>query len=295
MADTTGEADLRKEYVDGAVKAVALMEYKLKTLCSIDTSGAWTESYYRETNSELGKNATTGMTSTNIGGIPRLANFPYGEASWTKVSALIEKYGMEGVISYEDENLNNIPMIQRTILRIGRAVSYAVDVQIAATMLADAGNTFAITGGNEWDSATVANRDPVYDILNAIQYLRADNIDALNGNGYLCLNGTDYTNLLRNSKVINNPSFKTADVVSNGVVGQIAGLKIMVTEALEASTPDVAYVVVAKEAMTWKQATPLTVMQIADPGIKTTIRAFELGVCQVPNTNAICKITNTRA
>ena len=292
-AATTQEADLRKEFVDGAVKAVALMEYKLKTLCTVDSSSAWTETYYRETNDEL-TGASTVATTTTVKGIPRLAPFPYGQVSWTKVQALIEKYGMEGMISYEDVNLNNIPMIQRTILRIGRAVAYAVDSQIAAVMLASAGNTFAITAGSEWDSATVANRDPIFDILTGIQYLRADNIDALNGNGYLCLNGTDYTNLLANSKVVNNPSFKTADVVSNGVVGQICGLKIVVTQALEATTPDVAYIVVAKEAMTWKEATPLTVLQIEDPGIKTTVRAFELGVCQMVSPNAVCKITNTR-
>lgn len=292
MADTTGEQDLRKEYIDGAVKAVALMEYKLKNLCTIDSSSAWTETYYRETNSEI---TGGGVASpTTVKGIPRLAPFPYGEASWTKVSALIEKYGMEGQISYEDANLNNIPMIQRTILRIGRAVAYAVDSQIAAVMLASAANTLPITAGSEWDSATVANRDPIFDILTAIQYLRADNIDALNGSGYLCVNGTDYTNLISNTKVMNNPTFKTADVVSNGVVGEICGLKIMVTQALEATTPDVAYVVVAKEAMTWKEATPLTVLQIEDPGIKTTIRAFELGVCQMTSPNAVCKITNTR-
>lgn len=293
MADSTQQADLRREYVDGAVKAVALMEYKLKTLCTVDSSSAWTETYYRETNSEL---TGGGVASpTRVKGVPRLAPLPYGEVSWTKVSAVNEKYAMEGMISYEDEKMNNIPMIERTILRIGRAVAYAVDQQIAAVMLASAGNTFAIASGSEWDSATVANRDPVYDILNAIQYLRADNIDALNGNGYLCVNGTDYTNILRNSKVVNNPSFKTADVVSNGVVGEICGLKIMVTQALEATTPDVAYVVVAKEAMTWKEAQPLTVEQIVDPGIKTTIRAWEIGQCQMVSPNAVCKITNTRA
>jgi hypothetical protein len=287
MADTTGEQDLRKEYVDGAVKAVALMEYKLKTLCTVDSSSAWTESYYRETNTEL----TAGGSTNDVKGIPRMAPFPYGEVSWTKVQAVIEKYGMEGEISYEDMKLNNIPMIQRTLLRIGRAVAYAVDVQIESVLSSDAGNSYAITAGNEWDSSTVANRDPVYDILHAIQMLRADNINALNGNGYLVLNGTDYTNLISNTKVINSPTFKTADVVSNGVVGEICGLKIMVTEAV---TADQAYVVVAKEALTWKQATPLTVLQIEDPGIKTTIRAFELGVCQMPSPNAVCKITNTR-
>jgi len=282
---STQEASLRKEFVDGAVKAVALMEYKLKSLCAIDSSSAWTESYYRETNTDP---TNAGF---NVKGIPRLAAFPYGEANWTKVSSLIEKYGMEGMISYEDAMLNNIPMIQRTLLRIGRAVAKAVDTQIEAVMGASFGNTYAITSGNEWDSATVANRDPVFDVLSAIQKLREDNIDALNGNGYLVVNGTDYTNLISNSKIVNNPSFKTADVVSNGVVGQIAGLKIMVTEAV---TADVAYVVVAQEAMTWKEATPLTVMQIEDPGVKTTIRAFELGTCQMVSPNAVCKITNTR-
>lgn len=290
---TTQESALRREYVDRAVKAVALMEYKLKELCTVDSSSAWTETYYRESNTEL---TGGGVASpTRVKGIPRLSPFPYGEVSWTKVQALIEKYGMEGMISYEDERLNNIPMIQRTLLRIGRAVAYAVDQQIAAVMLASAGNSVAVSAGNEWDSATVANRDPIYNILQAIQKLREDNIDALAGNGYLCLNGTDYTNLLSNTKVTNNPSFKTADVVSNGVVGQICGLKIIVTQALEAATPDVAYVVVAKEAMTWKEATPLTVMQIEDPGIKTTIRAYELGVCQMQVPDAVCKITNTRA
>ena len=293
MADTTGEADLRKEFVDGAIKAIALAEYKLKTLCTVDSSNAWTETYYRETNDELtgGESATA---DTNVKGIPRLAPFPYGEVSWTKVQALNEKYGMEGMISYEDVKLNNIPMIQRTLLKIGRAVSYSVDGTIAAAMLASANNTVAIQATEEWDSATLANRDPVKNILQAIQMLRADNIDALNGMGYLCLNGTDYTNLISNAKFTNNPSYKTADVVSNGVVGQVVGLKIMVTEALEVTVPDVAYVIVAKEAMTWKQATPLTVVQVEDPGIKTTIRAFELGQCQVTSPNAICSITNTR-
>jgi hypothetical protein len=288
MADTTGQADLRKEFVDGAVKAVALMEYKLKTLCTVSSSSAWTESYYRETNTDL----TANGTGNSVKGIPRLANFPYGEASWTKVSSVIEKYGMEGVISYEDKMLDNIPMIERTVLRIGRAVAKAVDTQILSEMSSGAGNSHAITADYEWDSATVANRDPVFDILSAIQTLRADNINALNGMGYLVINGTDYTNVISNSKFTNNASYKSADVITNGVVGEIAGLKVMVSEVIPA---DEAYVVVAKEAMTWKEATPLTVLQVEDPGVKTTIRAFELGTLQLVSPNAVCKITNTRA
>jgi len=285
-AVSVGEYDLRKEYIDGAVKAVALAEYKLKNLCTIDSSSAWTESYFRETNTEL-----TGGTGSNVKGIPRLAPFPAGQVTETKVSATMEKYGMEGLISMEDVLLDNVPMVQRTLLRIGRAVAYSIDVQIEAVMAASFGNTVAVAAGYEWDSATLANRDPVKNILSAINELRTDNIDALNGNGYFVCNGTDYTNIISNSKFTNNPSFKTADVVSNGVVGQIVGLKIMVSNAIAADT---AYVVMAKEAMTWKQAQPLTVVQIDEPGISKTIRAFELGVCQLHSPNGVCKITNTR-
>lgn len=286
MADTWREADLRKEYIDSAVKAVALAQYKMKTLCTIDSSEAWTESYYRETNSEL-----TGGTGSAVSGVPQMAPFPFLQVTETKVSSVVKKYAGESVISLEMQKSATVPMLSRHILRIGRAVAYAIDVAIEAVLNESAGNTFAIQAGYEWDSATIANRDPVYDILYGINMLRADNIDALNGNGYLVVNGTDYTNIISNSKVINNPSFKTADVVSNGVVGQICGLKIMVSEAV---TADQAYIVVAKEALTWKEAEPLTVVTIEDPGKSTTIRAWERGVCQIPSPNAVCKITNTR-
>jgi len=290
---STGDNTLRAEYVDKAIKAIALMEYKLKSLCTIDSSSAYTETYWRETNTDP---TNVGVSAIGkIKGTPRLSPFVYGEVAWTKVTGINEKYAVEGMISYEDEQMNYLPMIERTILRMGRGVAKAVDDAIAASMLANAGNTFAIAAGNTWDNATVANRDPIKDILYGIDMLRKDNIDALAGNGYLVLNGTDYTNVISNSKFTNNPSFKTADVVSNGVVGQICGLKIIVTEALEVTAPDVAYIVVKDSAMVWKQVQPLTVQQIVDPGIKTTIRAWEIGHCQVVTPNAICKITNTRS
>lgn len=284
-AETVGGSGLRKEFIDSAIKGFAQMAYKLKPLCQVDSSSAWTESYYRETSTEL-----TGGTGSNVRGVPRLAPLPYGEVTWTKVSSLIQKYGMEGVISYEDEFYNNIPALTRTLLRIGNAVAYSVDAVIEAAILANAGNSVAIATGYEWDSATIANRDPVKDILYGIKECSVDNIDVLQ-NGYLVLSPTDYANLMMNSKVINNPSFKTADVVSNGVVGQICGLTIVVSNAVQASG---AYIVKGKEALVWKEAMPLRTEVINDPFIKKTVRACEFGVCQVPLPNGICKITNTQ-
>ena len=288
MADTVREADLRKEYIDSAVKAVNLSMAKLKTLCTIDTSDAWTESYYRETNTDT----TDGGTGSPIAGIPQMAPYPFVQVTETKVSAVILKYGDESIISLEMQQAATIPMLQRHILRMGRKINWQIDVAINAAMSANAGNTFAIEAGKEWDSATVANRDPVYDILYGVNMLRADGIDALNGNGYVVVNGTDYTNIISNSKVLNHPTFKTVSAVQNGEVAKLSGLTIMVSEGV---TADQAYIVVKGEALVWKQAQALKVVTIDDPGKSTLIRCWERGVIQVHAPNAICKITNTRA
>ena len=286
-ADTWREADLRKEYIDSAVKAVNLDLAKLKTLCTIDSSDAWTESYFQETNAD----STDGGTYSSIVGIPQMAPFPFVEVTETKVSSVVRKYGDESIISLEMQQAATVPMLQRHILRMGRKTQWQIDVAVNAAMSGSGGNTFAITAGNEWDSATVANRDPVYDLLYGIQMLRADGVDALNGNGYIVVNGTDYTNIISNSKIVNHPTFKTVSAVQNGVVNELAGLKMMVAEAI---TTDTAYIVVKGEALVWKQAQPMQVVTIDDPGKSTLIRCWERGVVQVHAPNAICKITNTR-
>lgn len=288
MADTWREADMRKEYIDSAVKAVNLNMAKLKTLCTIDKSDAWTESYYRETNND----DTDGGTGSPIKGIPQMAPFPFVEVTETKVSAVVLKYGDESVISLEMSQAATIPMLQRHILRMARRVQYQIDVSIEAAMDESAGNTFAITAGSEWDSATIANRDPVYDILYGINMLREDGIDALNGQGYLVVNGTDYTNIISNTKVLNHPTYESVSAVRNGQVAKLCGLTIMVSEAV---TADQAYIVVKGEALVWKQAQAMQVVTIEDPGKSTTIRCWERGVIQVHAPNAICKIENTRA
>jgi hypothetical protein len=285
--DTIGATNLRAENISKLVTGFALQSFKLKPLCMVDSSSSWVETYYRESATEL-----TGGQSANVKGIPRLASFPYGEVQWTKVSQVLEKYGIEGVISWEDENTNNVPAVTRTLLRIGRAVAYAIDVQIETVIKANAGNTVTITTGSEWNSATVANRDPVQNILDAKREIAIDNYDPDSGNAYLCVNPSDYASMLGNTKIVNNPTFKSADVVSNGVVGEICGCKLVVTNAITVSN---AYLVIAKEALTWKEAMPLRVITIEDPMIKTTIRAGSMGVCQIPNPNAICRIKNTRA
>jgi len=284
MADASGSISLRAENYESMVKGFALQQFVMKELLMENSSSAWIETYYRETATEL-----TGGKAAAVKGVPRLASFPSGQVTWTKLSSYIEKYGMEGVISWEDHMLNNIDVIARTLLRISRAVAYAVDTQIYSVLSAGAGQSVTITAGNEWDSATIANRDPIYDILTGKKLLEIQNFNP-DSNGYLVLSPLDYVNLLNNSKVINNPTFKSADVVTNGNVGRICGLTIKKSNVV---TADEALIVIAKECGTWKSAAGLTTHTIEDKGIKYTIRAYEMGVAQLTTPNAVCKISNT--
>ena len=286
MASGLEQSELRAEDFDRIVKGFALQEMTMKELLMENTSSAWIESYFRETGADL-----TGGTGSAVKGVPRLADFPYGEKSWTKVSAYIEKYGMECVISMEDIMMANIDVISRQLLRIARAVSYAVDAQIFSVLNSGAGNTVTVAVGSEWNSATIANRDPIQNILDARREVSIDNFNP-DRNGYLVINPTDYASLLGNSKVINNPTFKSADVVSNGNVGKICGLTIKVSNAVSVSG---ALLVIAKECGTWRSAQGLTTITIDNPGISKKIRAYELGVAQLHTPDAVCKITNTRA
>ena len=287
MADNDREADLRSENIDTAVKAVVKIEEKWKALCAVDSSSAWTETYFRETNDD----STDGGTGSPIRGVPQYAPFPFFDVTETKVSSVIQKYAGESIISLEAQQNATVPMLQRKIYRLGRKIVYQVDVAIEAGVAADFGNTVAITAGNEWDSATIANRDPVKDILDAVQTLRVDGIDALTGNGYIVVNGTDYTNIISNTKVLNHPTYESG-VMQNGQVGRLLGMTIVISEA---TTADTAYVLVARQGMVWKEAEALKVKTIVDEGKSTTIRAWERGVFQLQAPNEVCKITNTRA
>ena len=278
--DSTGEADLRAENFSRIVKGFALQEYKMKQLCMIETSNSWTETYYKETAADL-----TGGTGSDVEGVPRLAAFPYGEVTWEKTSGRNIKYAMEGVLSWEDIKTNNVPMIARTLLRIARAVAKSVDTEVASKILSLAGNTQAANA--TWNNVVIADRDPIQDILDGKALIAIDNYNP-DKNGFIIMHPTNYAELLGNANVRNAGQFYTDSVTKNGVVGRLLGLTVVSTNSV---TEGGAQIVIAKEACTWKSVVGLTVKTIDDPGIKTTIRAWEVGQIQIVNPDAICKIT----
>jgi hypothetical protein len=286
MADQMGMADIRGENIERAVKGFALKQFKLMQVLLKTSSSNWTETFYKETAADL----TAGGETFSIQGVARGAAFPHVDPSWTKVQGTHIKFASESIVFMEDKLTDAIDVQARTLIRVSRSIASQVDNYIYTTLSGATGiNTAAAV--STWDNATVADRDPVRDILKGIEFMAVDNYDALS-NGFLLLSPVDYTNLMMNSKVINNPSFKTADVVSNGVVGQIAGLKIIVSNSI---TADEAMVIIGNRAATWKSAAPLTTAVMEDKGVKFTIRAWQIGQVQVTDPEAIHVITNTQA
>lgn len=293
MVDTFSEADNRKQIWERDIKGFAKKRYVMKELVMNMNTSAWTNSFYQKTATSL-----TGGTGSAIKGIPRGADFPFLERGTTLVSSVIQQYGGEGVIYWQDILTSNIAIQSETILDVTDAVVNSVDGEIYNALTENDTpvniNTVAISAGHEWNSATIANRDPVQDLLDAVREITIDRYPILtSGQGYLVVNETDYANLMGNSKVINHPTFKLANgIIKNGNLAMLAGLKIKVSPVV---TADKALVVMAKRCGTWKQAQPLTVDVIKDPQKKYTIRASEIGLTELTDPEAVCLITNTRA
>ena len=287
MTTTSQDADMLRENIDNGVKAVVKIEAKWKAMCAIDKSTAYTETYFRETNDD----SVDGGSGSPIRGLQPMSPFPFINVTETEVSSITEKYAAEAIMSMEAISDLTVPMLQRKIYRIGRKIIYQEDVAIKNLVRSDATNAVAITVGNEWDSATEQNRNPVKDFLDAIQTLRVDGIDFLAGNGKIVLNGIDYTNVISNTKVLNHPTFTSVSAIQNGIVAGLVGGDIVVSEVVDA---DEAYVLVAKQGMVWKEKQALQTSTVVTPGKSTLISAWERGVFQLQAPNEVCKITNTR-
>lgn len=284
MVGVTGDQNLRAENINSAVKGFALKKFKMKQVLQQVSSSAWEETYYREQAAEI-----TAQGSLSVRGVPRGASFPKVNTTWSKFTGRQLKWAAEDVIFLEDKLMDNIDVQARTILRVARSLADNIDNYIYAQLTAATGIGTAASVA-AWDDVTISARDPIQDILAGIQDMDEQNYDALE-NGFLLVSPKDYKALMMNSKVINNPSFKTADVVSNGRVGQIAGLTIIKSTSVSA---DEAMIIIGQRAATWRTAIPQTSAVIEDKGIKFTIRSWEIGMIQITDPRAVYVITNTQ-
>lgn len=292
MVDNWHEADNRKQIWEKDIKGFAPKRYVMRNLVMVQTTDAWTNSFYQKTATSL-----TGGTDHGIEGIPPGANFPAVIRGTTLQSARILQHGGEGVIYWQAILTSNIRLQAEVISDVTDAVVFSTDNKIynglSVNDTAVGINTVAITAGYEWDSDTVQNRDPFFDIMRCVEEIQTDRYPILtSGLGFVAMNEATYTFLITNSKVINHPTWKqAAGIIKNGKLAQIGGLTIYVTPVV---TNDKVLVGMGKKCGTWKIAQPLTVDTIIDPQKKYTIRASEIGLFQLTDPDAVCLLTNVR-
>ena len=282
MADQIGEVDIRGENFERAVKGFANKLYKLSQILLNESSSNNSENYYRETSTPLSATGNRSVNDVARGALP-----PELHPSWTLVTTYHKKFMGQALIFYEDSLTNAINTQARAAFRVAEAIVNAKDLYIYTQLTAAGSTSGVVTAADDWDSVTIANRDPIGDILIGEGAMMTNNYDVLS-NGYLLVKPRDYASLIRNSKVVNNPSFKTADVVSNGVVGEICGLKIIVSTNVSA---DEAMIVMGQRAATWKGVTGLQSAVIVDQGVSIKVRAWEMGHIQITDPMALYTIT----
>lgn len=288
MADKVGQADIRGENISRIIKVFEKKMFKLKPLLLNVKSNKWTETYYKEDPTIL-----TAAGTRNIKEIGRLSEFPSVDVSFTKVSAEHFKYGDETEISIEDILTDAINVQARALEKIAESIINAIDIAIYAALTGEGSTSGTTASVAAWDATASSTRDPIQDILRGIEAMDENNVDALSG-GMLLINPHDHASLIMNSKIINNPSFKTADVVSNGKVGQIAGLTLVKTTSV---TADEAMIIINQQTATWQSVVDLKTVMITNDattaGIKTLIRSWQIGQIQITNPKKIYTITNT--
>lgn len=286
-AGTVETLDLRTEFVSSIVDGFALQEFKIKPLFRLVKSMADKESYFEETATEL-----TGGTGSNIEDVAALASFPYGEVVETKRTATQIKHAFSGQVSIEAERLNDVDALRRTTFRIGRGVANSVDIALW-NVLTDNQNTTSttinnVTVTNEWEdfaSATI-----VVDITKAIRLIAEQNYQAY-GNVVLLINAETFAALLSwniETKGSSVPQFSSDKVVS-GAIGEYLSATVIVSEVV---TNDFAAIAIPKTCGTYYEVQSLTTELIKDPGVKTVIRSWEIGIGALTNPGAVTLLDN---
>jgi len=286
MADTSGQAEIRGIDIDKLAKGFADEETIFKKFVTVTPTSAREIRWYSKTSGFLTATAPADIANVAFGAQPFVL-----EQSWTRTTSYVRKYFVESpILSDEDIRDSDIDILATNVRDLTRAVEYKVDGRIW-DILSDnrtgVTNINWLTCSGAWSGdGTTAN--PIQDIMNAKQKIRADGYNP--ENGILALNSISHKNLLSwliNIKGSSIPAFASAKL-ETGVVMEILGLRVTVSENV---TSNFGLVGDAKTACTWKQFTPITAVSVVEPLIGTKIRIAEEGEAILHDGNALCLLS----
>jgi len=290
MTIEIGGSALRAEVVDKVIKQTAAQTYKFKQACTIATTAAWKDYFYRETSAVLNP-LVGGSTASASKLLPRGANFPQATPSWEKVMTAQEKYGIEDNIFWEDILTDDIDVQARVMFKLGQKIAKDVDDEIWDTLTESRTpvliNSFLIDEADGWNGTSGAIID---DLLHAAQLIAEDNYDTTSLMAFISPADRRYVSAYLASKGAQFPSIGEK-IAENGYVGRVAGVDLVVSNSV---TTSYALVCVPKICATWRAAVPLTTNTTVDPFKSVRIRVVEMGITQMTDPNALCLIKGTQ-
>ncbi len=280
-----GAAIIRTSFFDKVIKQVTVRAYKFKQALTIDNTKAWKNFFYREKQGALAP-----PTGTNIRAIPRGAEFPQTSVNWDQIRANIEKYGHQENIDWEDIISNDIDVQTRTLVKIAESVVKAVDDGIWLTLSQEGtistgmiiqaiDYSAANNASRRWNEASASILDDLMrgkELMGNFDYETQKTMCFVNQKGwraivnYVADKGAQWPMLAAKS-------------LTNGSVGQIAGIDFVVSRSVEASS---ALLVIPKRVGTWKQLAPLTTQTETKKGKNVLIWTYEMGVTQLTDPKA---------
>ncbi len=285
---SAGNADLRAKFYDKTIKNLAPRMYKFMQALTVDSTSAWKNFFWREDPTVLTPTGPLG-----IRGLAPGAQFAQARQKMEQIQAVIDKYGLEQQIIWEDILTNDVDVQERALFKLAEGVTKAVDDQIYA-VLSDSDTSSAITilnaGGTGiagWNESSAAIID---DIAAGIQTLEENNITT--EDLILFLNPRDARSI---KKYVTDKGAQfnkiSEETFSSGEVPGVLGVRFIVSNSVPASR---ALLVKPKIVGSWKSLVPLQTTTIEDKFRNVTVRVVQEGVAQLYQPKAAVLFRHTQ-
>jgi hypothetical protein len=301
VAEGSGSAQIRGIDIQKLAVGFADEENVLKKFVTNATTSAREIRWYQKTAGFLDTPTTNDTAISVMYNTSKFARPAITEQTWTRMTSYIKTFMVESPLISESDIKDSDPDVWGGNVRdLVRAVERKVDLRIFSILFnaLEATPTQPLTNGAvtvqttastaAW--ATTATCDPILDILNGKQKIRAYGYDP--EGSILGMNSIEHKKLLSwliNTKGSSIPSFASQKIES-GVVMELLGCRVVVSENF---TTTWVYQFVPMRAATWKSFTGITTAVIEEPLIGRKIRIIEEGELLLTDPKAVHVISAT--
>lgn len=302
VVSTSGMAEIRGLDIQKLAVGFAEVENVLMRFVKKSPTSAREIRWYQKTTGFLDTPTTNDTAISLMNNTSRFARAPVAEQSWTRMTSYVKTFFVESPLISDSDIKDSDPDVWGdNIHDLTRAIQRKMDARVftvlfncvaatPATPLTDTNtvNTTAATAA--WTVANAATMNPILDIMNGKQKIRAYGYDP---EGHILgMNSAEHKQLINwliFTKGSSIPAF-SSDKVNTGVVMEFMGGNVVVNENL---TTAWVYQWLPEISATWKEFTPLTTAIVEEPLIGKKIRVIAEGELLLQHPKSVHVISAT--